>query len=445
MNMQDKVSMVMTCYNKAEYIGSMFDSIIEQEWNNIELILVNDGSTDNTQKVMERYRPKFMNRGYEVVIVNQENAGVCTAAKAGLEKITGEYICCVDADDELDPRYCSFMAGSLKENDEYDYCICNSKHFIMENGQKKWLPVHFDVPSENTENIIFEWIFGEYECSVWRYMIRRDYYEKCRITENYFVDTRWSHEPFIAVPLLAYQGKYKCIDIPLYFFREVDESHSRSKSEAYRLCFRENYSNLILIAVDRLDPQFVDERRKEKFRTCIEFERRVQELTITGKIKDAVNFRKLFEFFEPCHLLYNMIERAIRFEVEDCLIPALKDYLLGQKSYNRIIEYAAKSAWAEWFVQFNEEGDAAEFWDLRGDGVKILKPDFDSLDDDDLILILPSSKNDEIFADVTSQAKRGRIVGAEDTKKIHVLKIIFPELYLTKHRETIKWKPGTSK
>ena len=446
MIMSGKVSMVMPCYNKADYIGHMFDSIIAQEWDHIEIVLVNDGSTDGTKEVIAAYKPKFKSRGYEAIIVDQENKGVCAAAKAGLERITGDYVCMVDADDELDPRYCRVMVERLKENGAYDYCICNSKHFITENGQKKWMPIHFEMPSENTENIIFEWIFGEYECSVWRYMIRRDYYEKCRIAENFFVDTRWSHEPFIAVPLLSHQGKYTCIDMPLYFFREIDESHSRSKSETYMLQYCENYYNLARIAVDRLALQFVNEWRKETLRNYIEFERKVKELTITGKMKDAVHLRKLFAFFEPCPLLDNLIGRSIKFadEAENCLIPALKDYLLGKTSYNRIIKYAAKSPWAGWFLQFNEVG-AAELWDIRGDGVNVLKPDFDSLSANDLVLILPTSKDDQVFADVTSQAKQGWIIHAEDTKKKHVLKVIFPELYLTKYRAIIKWKQKTSK
>jgi len=441
--MQGKVSIVMPCYNKQEYIGEMLDSIIAQKWDNIELILVNDGSTDNTRDILAEYEPRFIARGYEVVIVDQRNAGVCAAVKAGLEKITGDYICCVDADDELDPGYCSTMAECLNENGTYDYCICNSKHFAQDNGQKKWLPVHFEMPSENTEKIIFEWIFGKFEGSVWRYMIRRDYYEKCRITENFFTDTHWSHEPFVAIPLLAYQGRYKCIDVPLYFFREVKESHSKSKSVKYILDYRENYSNLTHVAIDRLDPEHVEEQLKDRFRMYVEFERCVQELAIKKKYKDAGRFKKIFEFFEPCHLLDNIVERAIRFELEDHLIPALKDYLLGYKCYNRIVKYAAMSSWAKWFLQFDEEG-AAELWDIRGDSVRVLKPDFDSLEDDDVIFIMSSPKNDRVFSDVTSQVKRGMVVSAEDTIKEHTLKIFFPELYLAKYHQAIKWKSMAS-
>ena len=124
--MQSKVSMIVTCYNKVKYIGEMFDSIISQEWNNIELILVNDGSTDGTRDVITEYESKFYKRGYDVVIIDQENEGVCAATKAGLSCITGKYVCIVDADDELDPKYISTMAGWLEEHNDTDYCICDA-------------------------------------------------------------------------------------------------------------------------------------------------------------------------------------------------------------------------------------------------------------------------------------------------------------------------------
>ena len=112
--MQSKVSMVMPCYNKVDYIGEMFQSIVDQVWNNIELILVNDGSTDGTREVIAKWEPKFKERGYEVVIVDQENAGVCAAPKAGLERISGGYVSVVDADDMLAREYVSVMAGWLE-------------------------------------------------------------------------------------------------------------------------------------------------------------------------------------------------------------------------------------------------------------------------------------------------------------------------------------------
>ena len=118
---QSKTSMVIPCYNKEESISRMFDSILAQEWDNIELILVNDGSTDGTRGIITEYEPKFLERGYEVVIIDQDNQDVAAAVRNGLLRVTGEYVCQVDADDELDPRYVSMMAGWLDEHLWYEW------------------------------------------------------------------------------------------------------------------------------------------------------------------------------------------------------------------------------------------------------------------------------------------------------------------------------------
>lgn len=80
------VSMVVPCYNKVNYIGEFFQSVYDQVWDNIELILVNDGSTDGTREIIRQWEPRFVRRGYSVQIIDQENRGVFGAIKAGLER-----------------------------------------------------------------------------------------------------------------------------------------------------------------------------------------------------------------------------------------------------------------------------------------------------------------------------------------------------------------------
>lgn len=122
--MQPKVSMVVPCYNKVNWIRGMFDSVLAQNWDNIELILVNDGSTDGTCEIISEYEPRFRVRGYEVIIVDQDNQGVAAAVKHGLMRASGKYVCMPDCDDVLDPEYVSAMAGLLMVNAEIDCIIC---------------------------------------------------------------------------------------------------------------------------------------------------------------------------------------------------------------------------------------------------------------------------------------------------------------------------------
>jgi glycosyltransferase involved in cell wall biosynthesis len=93
--MQDaKVSVVITCYKYAHYLPLAMDSVLRQTHRNVEVIMVNDGSPDNTDEVMQRYLSDP-----RVVYIKQENAGQAVAKNNGIARATGDYIAFLDADD----------------------------------------------------------------------------------------------------------------------------------------------------------------------------------------------------------------------------------------------------------------------------------------------------------------------------------------------------------
>jgi len=89
-----KVSVVMTCYKYAQYLPGAIESVLEQTYGNVEVIMVNDGSPDNTDEVMQRYLPDP-----RVKYLKQPNSGQTIAKNNGIRAATGEYIAFLDADD----------------------------------------------------------------------------------------------------------------------------------------------------------------------------------------------------------------------------------------------------------------------------------------------------------------------------------------------------------
>lgn len=94
----DKISIVVPVYNVGEFLGQCIESLCGQTYSNIEIILVNDGSTDNSLAVMQHYAE--MDK--RIKIIDQINAGANAARNAGLSVATGEWICFVDGDDWVD-------------------------------------------------------------------------------------------------------------------------------------------------------------------------------------------------------------------------------------------------------------------------------------------------------------------------------------------------------
>lgn len=93
-----KISIIVPCYNVEKYLKQCLDSIVNQTYKNLEIICVNDGSTDNTLDILKEYAFK----DYRIVIIDQENIGASQARNNALKIITGDFVAFVDGDDWID-------------------------------------------------------------------------------------------------------------------------------------------------------------------------------------------------------------------------------------------------------------------------------------------------------------------------------------------------------
>lgn len=101
MSIKPLVSVIITNYNYSDYIGQAIESVLSQTYENIELIVIDDGSTDKSVKTIEEYVKQFP----KIIFIKQKNHGVVYTRNRGMERATGEYICCLDADDFFDSDY----------------------------------------------------------------------------------------------------------------------------------------------------------------------------------------------------------------------------------------------------------------------------------------------------------------------------------------------------
>ena len=89
--MMPLVSIITPCYNGAKYLNRFFDSLLQQTYSNIEVIIVNDGSIDETEEIILEHKEALLNKGYLFKYIKQENAGPAAAINAGLHVFTGDY------------------------------------------------------------------------------------------------------------------------------------------------------------------------------------------------------------------------------------------------------------------------------------------------------------------------------------------------------------------
>jgi glycosyltransferase involved in cell wall biosynthesis len=408
--MQGKVSMVMPCYNKFQYIGNMFDSIIAQKWDNIELILVNDGSTDGTREIISAYESKFKERGYEVIIIDQKNSGVCAAAKAGLERISGEYVCCVDADDELDPEYVSAMAGWLGENGECDYVMCGYSSYKFDGGGKIYKDELTVIPQIRID-LLSLFLTDYLPNAIWKFIVRTKYFNKCRITENYTTNSKGSHEPDFFVPLLANRGVVKYINRSLYRFNNgQEETHSTSKDLERIKKFISEHRRLTIQAINKVDDKIIDKKAKENYVKMACFGKLKFLYYITLDSNNIIEMARLVD-----NKFEDLAKSAIKWNIERLFLSSLLDFFLGNTvpfkngKFSKVIAYGALGKNATKYMKLLKDSiiEPTEFWDKDGDGKNVLLPDFSSIDDNDAILIFPS--NPDVVNQIQSNIIKGNI------------------------------------
>lgn len=131
---KSKISIIIPVYNVCNYIDSSIASVIAQTYKNIEIILIDDGSTDGSSQNCDKWKK----RDNRINCIHQKNAGVSEARNVGFNASSGEYILFIDGDDEISPDMCELLLNQLLKN-EADVSYCGFLN-IFENRVEKIIP-----------------------------------------------------------------------------------------------------------------------------------------------------------------------------------------------------------------------------------------------------------------------------------------------------------------
>ena len=221
MNMP-KVSIITPCYNGEEFLDKYFESILAQTYKNLELIFVNDGSTDRTEELALSYRLALEQRGITYKYLFQPNGGQAKAMNTGFKEMTGKYLVWPDSDDLLSPDSIEKRVDFLEKNPEYDFVRTSGDRFDYETG-KRLGTVNYYNNAANSD-IFLDLIQEVTFCACGCYMIKtemlRQIYPDLSIYET-DVGQNWQ----ILIPI-AGKGKCGYIDEELYHIAVRSNSHS---------------------------------------------------------------------------------------------------------------------------------------------------------------------------------------------------------------------------
>lgn len=143
------VSIIIPCYNHAVFIEETLQSALNSTYSNIEIIIINDGSTDNTEEIALKFAEKYPNIHY----VHQNNKGPAAARNNGISRAKGKYILPLDADDLISKEYIENAVAVLDSRDEVALVYCQAEFFGEKQG--KWNLPDFSRKYLARDNMIF--------------------------------------------------------------------------------------------------------------------------------------------------------------------------------------------------------------------------------------------------------------------------------------------------
>lgn len=272
--MDKKLSVIIPVYNTSIYIEKCLNSILNQTMNNIEIILVNDGSTDNSEEVIQKWINENQDK-IEIKYFKKENGGLSSARNFGVNQATGQYITFVDSDDCLDINIYKNLEKYMDNNIDL---IKYKMSTIDENGtitEKLDGPI-FDVCSgeEAFEKLYTTDTFLEVSCI---YLYKREYY----INKEFAFELNRVHEDFGLIPWVLINAKSvvstdfygyfylrrqnsitdmnksekekkKAYDILKHYDNAIERIENSQMNDNAKIMFKRYYTNVLLLKVQNL-------------------------------------------------------------------------------------------------------------------------------------------------------------------------------------------------
>lgn len=175
--MGQKVSLVIPMYNLAEYCTYCLESVLSQTYKNLEVIIIDDGSTDTTLEICR----KFTKKDNRIRLFSQKNRGVSAARNSGLEKVTGRYVSFVDGDDIVSSKYVESLLKLMNE----DVCVAVADHArIFDYGQRIFEDKECSLVKNDAGTALERVLRGRFPVSVWGALFDRECIQNIRFPKN---------------------------------------------------------------------------------------------------------------------------------------------------------------------------------------------------------------------------------------------------------------------
>ena len=222
------LSIIVPIYNTEIYLRKCIDSLINQTLSNIEIILINDGSTDGSEAICNEYAKLYKN----IIVINKENKGLSDSRNIGLKNARGKYIGFVDSDDWVSNKMFETLYKLCIKNDA-DIAQCDFYREYKNNEKLKLDNIsqnNITIYSGNESLQLLDTQYGENMVVLWNKIYKREIFEEIE-----FPIGKINEDEYVTYKLLHKSKKIIDINVPMYHYRQRDNSIMNKEFNMNRL------------------------------------------------------------------------------------------------------------------------------------------------------------------------------------------------------------------
>lgn len=257
--MNKTVSVIIPCYNGERFIDRCLNSVVLQDYPYIEIIIVNDGSTDNSEDKILSWKKELEHTERSLIYIGQENKGPAAAVNTGLKYVSGEYISLLDIDDEYLPGAISSRVNYLNHHCDVDVVRSNGWYV---KGSNRSLFIN-DEDEKNIKDVFSALIEGKTNNWAGSYTIRTSAFFEFYPDGEIF-QSRYGQNLQILLPLV-YRKKCGYIDEPQMNYNQQENSLSKTTADNQKEFLLANQKGYQEIREYMINLIVRDEKEKELF------------------------------------------------------------------------------------------------------------------------------------------------------------------------------------
>ena len=244
------VSIITPCYNGETFLHRYFESILAQTYPNLELIFVNDGSTDKTEEIAMSYQKKLCEKGIRYIYLKQENAGQAAALNRGLKLFTGEYLTWPDSDDEIMPEFIEKKVQFLQNNPQYVYCYGKAIEVKEEEPDK--IVAVYAKKKKNGRYDYFEDILFVKGIFFPGHLVKASAFDSI-IPNREIYAGEGGQNAQILLPFSWYYGEPGYVEESVYKYYVRNNSHSHSQNTSEKIIKQlYDYENILVATLNKI-------------------------------------------------------------------------------------------------------------------------------------------------------------------------------------------------